>query len=243
MLFPLSSVFLASKQVSVTKRLLSALVLCVSILTAVISNNRIDVLVLGIQLGIIIWFIPRKTAVILLLMIVPIVYGGLSVAERYFGFNLEERILRPHYERDLETIDLRYTYWQTAVNNVRKHPLFGTGPNTYNEVSDFPLRRYFDYGARQYTVRPDDGIGAHNLFFERLSDTGLFGFFAFVTVLIYYGKADILTLIKKRKEDRARYALFALSSWSWILYGITDNSYGAQGFVTFFFLRGVIGCL
>lgn len=243
MLLPLSTVFLLDHKAPLVRKILSGVVICVSVLTAVVSNNRIDVLVVAIQLGIILWFIPRRLGVLLLIMIVPISMFGLSVAERYFGFNLEERILRPHYERDLETIDMRYTYWQTALYNFRQYPLFGTGPNTYNEVSDFPLRRYYDRGVVQYTVRPDEGIGIHNLFVERLADTGLFGFFAFVGLLLYYARTDLLALVKRKGKNRARYVMYALSSWSWILYGITDNGYGAQGFVTFFFLRGIIGHL
>lgn len=243
MLMPLTAVFLIQKHATLVRKLISVLVICVSVLTAVISNNRIDVLVLAIQLGVILWFIPRRLAVILLLAAIPITQLGLSITEQYFGFNLEERILRPHYERDTETIVMRETYWQTAFINFRQYPLFGTGPNSYNDVSDFPERRYYD-GSGEYTVRSDNGIGVHNLFIERLSDTGLFGFIAFVAMLLFYLKADILAFFsRKNRESRIQYVLFALSSWSWILYGITDNGYGAQGFVTFFFLRGVMNHL
>jgi len=153
---------------------------------------------------------------------------------------LEERILRPQKVRDIETVEMRLVYWQNALRNFRLHPLVGTGPNTYNDVTDFPLRRYYDEGVKQYTVRQDIGIGVHNIFIERLSDTGLFGFLTFVVLLLYFARSDIIAVVKRTGERRTRYILFALSSWSWILYGITDNGYGAQGFVTFFFLRGLL---
>jgi hypothetical protein len=241
MLMPFASLFLTESRTTITRKVISALVICVSALTAVISNNRIDVLVIAIQLGILIWFIPRRIAVTLLIAAIPITQLGLSITYKYFGFNLEERILRPQYERDTETILMRQTYLDTALYNFRQYPIFGTGPNSYNDVSDFPLRKYYVTGVRKYTARSDIGIGIHNIFIERLADTGLFGFFAFIAVLLYYMKVDVIRFFRKQnKEDRTRYALFALSSWSWILYGITDNGYGAQGFVTFFFLRGVL---
>jgi hypothetical protein len=44
----------------------------------------------------------------------------------------------------------------------------------------------------------------------------------------------------KNQESFKKYLLYSLGSWSWILYGVTDNGYGAQGFMTFFFLRGLL---
>lgn len=240
MLVPLSVLFLIERNASMARKSIAVLIYAVSVLLAVISNNRIDVLVVAIQTFVILWIIPRRAAVILLLLIIPMTQFGLITTERYFGFNLEERILRPHTTRDRETIDMRFLYWENALRNFRLHPVFGTGPNTYNDVTDFPLRRYYDEGSRQYTVRQDVGIGIHNVFLERLSDTGLVGFFTFMLLLLYFVKADMLELLKRHGEGRSRYILFSLSSWTWILYGITDNGYGAQGFVTFFFLRGLL---
>jgi O-antigen ligase len=169
---------------------------------------------------------------------------GLFINELYFGFNLEERILRPAVERDQETVWMRFTYWETALNNFKNFPLFGTGPNTYNVVSDFPLRRYYIRGAEQYSLNPDYGIGIHNVFIERLADTGIFGFTTFMVLVIYFAKSDFVSLIKLKKmgndEGLKKFILFSLGSWTWILYSITDNGYGAQGLMTFFFIRGLI---
>lgn len=240
MLLPLTLTFLIERRATWARKALAMLMYVMSVLTAVLSNNRIDVLVVAIQTLIVLWLIPRRLAVILLLLIIPVTQLGLTTTEKYFGFNLEERILRPQKVRDIETVEMRLVYWQNALRNFRLHPLVGTGPNTYNDVTDFPLRRYYDEGVKQYTVRQDIGIGVHNIFIERLSDTGLFGFLTFVVLLLYFARSDIIAVVKRTGERRTRYILFALSSWSWILYGITDNGYGAQGFVTFFFLRGLL---
>ncbi|MBU1326564.1 O-antigen ligase family protein [Patescibacteria group bacterium] len=244
MLVPLCALFLVKNRASIIQKLFSSLVIFVGVLTAVMSNNRIDAIVIFIELIFVLWLMPRKTAAIVLLVSLPIVWFGMYTSQRYFGFNLEDRFFRPRVERDLETIDLRFTYWDTALKNFKSHPIVGTGPNTYNDVSEFPLRRYYDRGARNYTVRSDIGIGVHNLFFEKLSDTGLLGFISFVALLLYFVKTDFLRLIGIKQAERKRqYLLFALSSWAWILYGITDNGYGAQGMVTFFFLRGILNHL
>lgn len=241
MLVPLSTVFLTQSSAPLVRKLLSILVLMVGVLTAVISNNRIDVIIISLQFLILLWLIPRRLAILTLILLIPAIQFGLFTTQKFFGFNLEDRFLRPRVIRDLETIDMRFTYWQTALYNFQNYPLFGTGPNTYNDVSVFPLRRYYDQGVREYTVRQDIGIGVHNLFIERLADTGLLGFISFVALLYYLFKLDIIRLLRfKDRQQRNRYLLFSLSSWSWILYGITDNGYGAQGFVTFFFLRGML---
>lgn len=241
MLLPLSLSFIFVKNANWSRKLLAFIIYLVSALMAVISNNRIDVLVLAIQTAVIVFLIPRKAAVIFLISLLPIIQFGLYTNEKYFGFSLVERITRPKVERDLETIDIRFTYWETALNNFRNYPLFGTGPNSYNDVSDFPFRKYYVPGTGKYTVKQDEGIGIHNVFYERLSDTGLFGFLTFISLLFYFFRKDGLSVLRiKDKDKRSQYILFALSSWSWILYGITDNGFGAQGFVVFFFLRGLI---
>lgn len=244
MLAPLAVSSLFEKTATLVKKMLGFCLLLVAVLTAVISNNRIDVLVMSIQSVIYLSFLNKRQIVMLALPTLAMIWIGLTVTETYFGFNLEERIMRPAVERDQETVSMRYTYWDTALSNFRSFPLFGTGPNTYNTVSAFPLRRYYDRGVAEYTIQPDEGIGIHNLFIERLADTGLFGFFSFTILLFFFMKQDILAFSQLyaagKRRGIMRYALYSLGSWSWILYGITDNGYGAQGFMTFFFLRGLL---
>lgn len=243
MLVPATFYFMVDRSSSIYKKLLSFAMLLMSLITAVISNNRIDALVFAIQWLVYMFFISRKQAVLSLVPTILAVSFGLFVTQLYFGFNLEQRILRPALERDQETVSMRFTYWETAMRNFKNFPLFGTGPNTYNSVSDFPLRRYWIDGVRDYTIKQDYGIGVHNLFFERLSDTGLFGFLAFVVLLTYCLQIDIKALLRLRpkgKEQVAKYVFISLASWSWILYGITDNGYGAQGMIVFFFIRGLM---
>ncbi len=243
MLSPLCYLFLLDEDKKIGYKLFSFLALVVSLLTAVISNNRIDALVFFIHFVVLMFLLRKKIVILILLPVIFIVWFGLLVTKTYFGFNLEQRIFRPAMERDLETIDMRYVYWQTAITNFKNYPILGSGPNTYNDISDFVLRRYYDVGVKQYTVKPDYGIGVHNVFFERLSDTGLVGFFAFLFLLFYFLKYDLLRLIKFFKQDKKifkSYCLIALSSWTWLLYSLTDNGYGAQGFMIFFFLRAFI---
>jgi len=245
LLFPVTATFLVQKKVSFNKKILSYLMIMVTVLTAVISNNRIDVLVVSIHFLFFGFLLSKRNFILLIVPVIFISYFGLLVTQTYFGFNLEERILRPQKERDIETVDMRYTYWQTALNNFRHFPLFGTGGNTYNSVSDFPIRRYYSDGGSQYTFKIDHGIGVHNLFIERLADTGIFGLGSFVFILFVFGKQDFVYLTKlfykkRSRESFKKYLLFSLSSWTWILFGITDNGYGAQGFVTFFFIRSLL---
>jgi hypothetical protein len=244
MLAPLTYIFFIQKKATFSRKLLSVFMIFITLLTAVISNNRIDILVFSIQITVLIWLIPRRLAILVLAAIIPVVFFGLMVTEKYFGFNLEERILRPKIQRDIETIDIRFTYWQTALYNFKNAPLFGTGPNSYNDVSIFPIRRYYDQNARNYLWKLDRGIGVHNIFIERLSDTGILGLTAFLLLLFYFLRKDALYFLSTHSiEEKKTYLLFSLGSWSWILYGITDNGYGAQGYMTFFFLRGVINHL
>lgn len=244
MLIPLVVSFLIQKSTSMLRRNLSFLIVLMGLMTAVISNNRIDVLIFFIHSVIYFFLLSKRQVTYFILPFIFVISFGLFVNQTYFGFNLEQRILRPAVERDQETITMRFTYWETAISNFKNFPLFGTGPNTYNVVSDFPLRRYYSRGVQQYTIHPDEGIGIHNLFLERLSDTGIFGFFSFSVLLCYFAQQDFISIVRLNKKNRVegmkKYILFSLGSWTWILYGLTDNGYGAQGFMTFFFLRGLL---
>jgi O-antigen ligase len=241
MLTPLTAAFLISSSAPPIRRILSGLAVLLSVFVAVISNNRIDVAVIGLIVLVLLFLFPRKVSVLLLALFIPAVIFGLFVTESYFGYNLEERFFRPSKERDIEAAEMRLVYWGTALDNFRRFPIFGTGPNTYNDISDFPLRKYFNEGAKEgFYVRSDYGIGIHNLFIERLADTGAVGLFAFITMLWLFLKKDLTEFSKRKQEERKRYLLFALSSWMWILYGLTDNGYGVQGMVTFFIIRGMM---
>lgn len=225
-------------------RLLSICMVFITAFISIVSNHRIDLVVFYLQFLMLILIISKRFAVGLLCGIVLISLVGLTISAQIFNYNILERFYNPEVTRDIETINLRYTYWNTAILNFRNFPLFGTGPNSYNEVSDFPVRRYWDNWTNEYVEKSDVGIGVHNLFIERLSDTGLFGFISFLLVLGLFASTDFKKIIfYKTQSQRSRYILVSLSSWSWILYGITDNGYGAQGFVTFFFLRGILSNL
>jgi O-antigen ligase len=242
MLTPICFYFLLQPATSAWRKGLSLFVYGLTSLTAVMSNNRIDVLILALQFLVYLFFLPRKLAVMLLLLSVFIIQFGLSTSKTYFGYNIQDRIINPSVQRDKETVSMRFTYWETAMYNFRNSPIVGIGPNAYNDLSEFPIRRYFGEGPHAgYTMRADEGIGVHNIFIERLSDTGLLGFLAFALLLVHFLRRDIITIYNEGSaEIRTRYILFSLGAWTWILYGITDNGYGAQGMVTFFVIRGVM---
>lgn len=244
MLTPLCTVFLIDKKQPLGRKALSLVCLAVAALTSVITNNRIDVLVFVTQLFVILLLISRRLAVILLLLVIPFALFGMQLSTTYFNYNIADRILRPDEDRDIGTIVIRFSYWRTALYNFQNFPVFGTGLNTFNDISTLPLRRFYQPGPREYYLGPDKAIGVHNIFLERLSDTGLFGFLTFTVILSFFFREDMKRLVHiKRAPLKKRYILFALSSWSYILYGITDNGFGSQGLFMFFYLRGLMSHL
>lgn len=240
MLTPVCMYFLISSQ-PIWRKILSMFIYVLSVMTAVISNNRIDVAVIAFQSFVFLFLIPRKYIIIMVLIAIPVIQFGLYTTQTYFGYNVAQRLFEPKKERDQESANMRWVYWGTALYNFRNSPIFGIGPNAYNDLSDFPTRKYFNEGPNGgYTLHRDLGIGVHNLFIERLSDTGLLGLSVFIAILFYFFRRDVLKVLQKENTKRSMYILFSLGSWTWILYGITDNGYGAQGLVTFFVLRGMV---
>lgn len=238
MLVPIVVSFYFEKTTQKNKMLFGIVAIVFGLILAFMSNNRIDVFVLCVEMAIIFFCFEKKRRTLIVITTVCICLVGIGLSQYFTGINVIQRIISPTSE-DRDMVNDRFYYWKLAAANFNSSPIVGIGPNAYNDVANFDYQRLYQRGVGNFLWRRYEPIGAHNIFFERLSDEGIVGTAAFLLLLGYFFYDDILFL-RRKTEEKKRYILFSLASWSWILYGMTDNGYGVQGMVTFFVIRGMM---
>jgi hypothetical protein len=113
-----------------------------------------------------------------------------------------------HYHR-LETLSLngRPMLWRSALDDVRDHPVLGSGAGTFEQYWD-------QHRPRNYVARD-----AHSLYLERLAEQGPMGLFLVLALVLY----PIAVGVRRRRDPVVLTALgafvaFALHAgfdWDW----------------------------
>jgi hypothetical protein len=166
----------------------------------------------------------------------PIVWTGRLLAGGVIGLTLLGIILLVVPGNPInrlfvqQTTSARFVYWQMAVEAFPKHPVLGTGPETYRYTSE----RYFhpeilrpSYGEELWADKP------HNAYLEILSTTGLLGALAYLFMI--GGAIDVLRRLAKKPENKKMVAvasglLFAYLLNNLILFDVPT------GYLFFFFV-------
>jgi len=104
-----------------------------------------------------------------------------------------------------KTVESRLLIWNMSIKGFREHPILGWGPENYNLL----FNKYYDphlWGQEQWFDR------AHNVFFDWLTATGVFGLLAYLSIFAV-SLYMVLKLYKKEKigifEIAAIFAVFA----------------------------------
>jgi O-antigen ligase len=94
-----------------------------------------------------------------------LVVGTVAFAIKYASFFHKER----------NSIGARFAYWQAALLIVDHHPVFGTGPGTFQ----IPYARY---------KHPDDEMAklCHDDYLEQATDSGIFGFLSYTAMILAF---------------------------------------------------------
>jgi hypothetical protein len=113
--------------------------------------------------------------------------------------------------------------WKTALFVIKDNLLFGVGFNNYKTIS------------LAYGVTENAGIlYTDNIFLQVLAETGVFGFFLFITILIIF----FYFIVKKlSKENKYIYAPILIAIISFLLYNFFNSSaFVSTNMLIFFFL-------
>lgn len=122
-------------------------------------------------------------------------------------------------------MDRRIHLWREAVRIIRDYPVVGCGLNTYAKV------------ARQYKSFKRGGVYPHNSFLQMAAETGLFGLFSFLWVLVIFFKAGFRHL-RRTKDYFLGGCLFALLAF--LVHAFFDvHLYSLRLAIFFWFLLGL----
>ena len=140
------------------------------------------------------WSVRWKWGALVLLTAV-----GLTV----FGVRFQK-----YFAAGATSVSARFDYWQAAVQNTREHPLFGSGPGTFQ---------------RPYALlkRPESEMArlTHNDYLEQFSDSGIIGgvsYAAWVGLLLW-------TLLRRVWRDvDVIYFSVALGLLGWFCQGVSE---------------------
>jgi hypothetical protein len=138
---------------------------------------------LGLACAVITFMRSKKLFVVAVL--IGLLYLGLN-----FDYYYEKVYADSEAEGDFQRLEL----WQTNMDHIFKHPLFGSGPA--------------GYAVYYMTYHPDNARSTHNNYFDILAQTGILGFSMYIWFLLAlactgYGLARKLA---KRKDFEAAFA-------------------------------------
>lgn len=139
------------------------------------------------------------------------------VATFFYLFYLNYNFLpvndgRPYTQGD--TLQIRFFIWVGTINMIRDHPIFGAGLDGFKELYSNQYRLPQFQEEFQYP---------HNLILTFWTETGIFGLFAFIYLLV----GSLGVLIKKIPKSKIPIlggALIAAITY-WVLHGVVDVPY------------------
>ena len=214
-------------------KLLCILLIFLSYFLALISNFRIElVVVLFTTICTIFLFKNSKRYFFSLMILVAIfLYIGRSVSISFVGYSSFERLLLEDKE-DTQTIINRIYYWKKAVDMGKSSPIFGIG-----------LGNYYDYFSPKNISTSNKNeiakmtlIHPHNVFFAAFAETGIIGLIAIISLFGYFFISDY----KRLKMSNNLTKLLIFSFWSLFISSLTGPRIIIQYIILFWILRAVI---
>lgn len=127
----------------------------------------------------------RSKRLFLVLMLIMVIYVGVR-----FDYFYDKVYVESVEEGDMERLEL----WQTNLEHVANHPLFGTGPAGYAVY-------YMSY-------HPENARSTHNNFFDIIAQTGIVGMFFYLWFFAALARTAI-ELCKWLKHTHGFEAAFA----------------------------------
>jgi O-antigen ligase len=125
-----------------------------------------------------------------------LIYGVLIVGVAGFAFKYAG-----FFHKERNSVGARFTYWRAGLTVVRHHPWLGTGPGTF-QIPFAQLKNPGDEMARL----------CHNDYLEQASDSGLFGFASYASMIL-----AIVALLYRYSTQKTPIAWLNFAIWLGIL--------------------------
>ena len=179
---PLTFYFLVKNWQNLRKRgliLVTFLFLVVSLYLTFARASFISLLLVLMVSAILFKLVSRKIAIIFSIFLL------ITGTVLFFDLSSNAKNIKLYKSPDLE---VRLVYWEQAIKNATKNPLFGTGLDTYrfsefSSAKDKILHTYF----------------AHNFFMQMLSDAGILGLSSSISLMVFLLYQSFKRVRKKLK--------------------------------------------
>lgn len=242
--FPIILYFIFSKK----SLRLGVFGLILSVIGILLSNNRYQFfsMCLGSFLFFVLnWRLIRKQKILLrkfFIVTILTVFFSVIVADYFLGKNVFQRFLLSDYKEDVSGLESRQYLFNQAWDMFLSAPIFGVGFRNFSFYStgeqgffSDPLWE-LDVPTYYWHLEP------HNIFFQVLSETGLFGLVSFLILLAIFLKQD-LYLYKHMKGSSKKlfFSALIISSWMYIVneqFTFINDSLASGVF--FWFSRGLL---
>ena len=230
---------------------LAILGLIMSVIGIMLANNRFQLVALLFGFGGFFWF--NREAILRHQKMVRYLIGGfilvmifsLLLSNYFLGRNLIQRFLLTDYQRDVETITGRFYLFDQAWKMFLSSPFLGIGLRNFSFYLSPETVIYTDplWKIHEITVYPH--YEPHNIFFQVLAETGIFGLLAYLVLIFTFFKQDWFVYKKtKGKKIRVLFLAITFSSWTYFIdeqFTYINDALMAQVF--FWFSRGLLAGL
>jgi O-antigen ligase len=127
-----------------------------------------------------------------------------------FGLTAFGIRFRGYFAAGATSVGARFDYWHAAVQTTRAHPVFGTGPGTFQHPY-----------AEIKTPEAEMARLTHNDYLEQFSDSGLIGGLAYAAwIILLFGKLGRWIW---KSRDLFVFAIF-LGCFGWFVQGLSEFS-------------------
>ena len=144
--------------------------------------------------------------IVTIIIIISIIYSNVSYKTRFIAQmpNIFEK-------NGIKKFMLNSTYgshFNTGINVFKKNYIFGVGIKNYREesIKEIYTKQNKDFAFQIMGTHP------HQIHFEILSETGLFGFLSFTTFILYSLFCSLKSYFKTRNKYQLSAILFILCS-------------------------------
>ncbi len=178
----------------------------------------------------------RKNVIIILVIIVALSLMGNAITKSITGYTVIDRFLLQDETADYNTIAWRFEMYNQSIDMVSGNPIFGVGLGNFYDFLSSKYKTNVNFILKTNPTSQEISSlalsgGTHNIFFQTLGETGLFGLFSLFIMLGSFLKKDISLFRTNNEKKRVFICCF------WTLIGIAQFFPATNPtFYTLFFL-------
>jgi len=167
------------------------------------------------------------------------IFVTISISNSLFSFNVVDRFVLSDKLEDVGSLNFRVDSFKNAIDMFKSEPIFGVGLGNYKYYVGKPIETYYYSSNNQKIVISD--VNPHSIISRTIAETGLFGIFSLIIMLLYFIKRDLLYFSTHKIGilypfiisfwTMFVFALFSpfdtvfLNGWFWFLRGIIEKFY------------------